>query len=33
MPTKIIETENLRLAVCPEAGASIVSFEMAMGDA
>jgi aldose 1-epimerase len=32
MPTKIIETENLRLEVCPEAGASIVSFEMAMDD-
>ena len=32
MTTKKIESDCLRLEVCPGAGASIVTFEMAMGD-
>jgi len=33
MGTKTIESEDLRLEVCPAAGASIVTFDMALGDA
>ena len=33
MSTVLIDSDDMRLEVCPEAGASIVSFELAMGDA